>query len=232
MSYPRRLLVESGWRERTQSICVCFPEYRSDEFSWGGDGGEFDQRLLRNLKWSCLFEYLCPAMRRVHEGEWCFTAPPGPKPMLTISENVVSFKVFESMADETMFLQLATNTGERHWSVVGWILHVASLQVRCLGWGTCWRWLLGLGLAQWHTDYLDRLLSLGWGALRVSVFHSPFRIWKAIKAGHIASPGSSCVKTNWYWQLSRYKYCQLQHWRDDPCLWVEINQCCLYHEMI
>ena len=24
----------------------------------------------RNLKWSCLFEYLCPAMRRVHEGEW------------------------------------------------------------------------------------------------------------------------------------------------------------------
>ena len=59
-------------------------------------------------------------------------------------------------------------------------------------------------------DYLGRLLSLGWGALRVSVFHSPFRIWKAIKAGHSASPGSSCVKTYWYWQLSRYTYCQLQ----------------------
>jgi len=49
----------------------------------------------------------------------CFTAPPGPKPMLTISENVVSFKVFESMAE---YKVLATNTGERHWSVVGWIL--------------------------------------------------------------------------------------------------------------
>ena len=34
----------------------------------------------------------------------CFTAPPGPKPMLTISGNVVSFKVFESMADDTMLL--------------------------------------------------------------------------------------------------------------------------------
>ena len=32
----------------------------------------------------------------------CCTATPGPKPMLTISENVVSFKVFERMADDTM----------------------------------------------------------------------------------------------------------------------------------
>ena len=49
----------------------------------------------------------------------CFTAPSGPKPMLTISENVMSFKVFESMADDTMLQQLVTNTSERHWSVVG-----------------------------------------------------------------------------------------------------------------
>ena len=32
----------------------------------------------------------------------CFTISSGPKSMLTISENVVSFKVFESMADDTM----------------------------------------------------------------------------------------------------------------------------------
>ena len=65
-------------------------------------------------------------------------------------------------------------------------------------------------------------------------FCIPFTIqdMKSHQTGHSASPGSSCVKTNWYWQLSRYDYCQLQHWRDDPCLWVEINQCCLYHEVI
>ena len=39
----------------------------------------------------------------------CFTAPPGHKPMLTISENVVSVNVFQSMADDTMQLA-ACNT--------------------------------------------------------------------------------------------------------------------------
>ena len=61
----------------------------------------------------------------------CFTAPPGHKPMLTISENVVSVNVFQSMADDTMIQQLAANTGERHWSVVGWILACTLLENSC-----------------------------------------------------------------------------------------------------
>ena len=51
--------------------------------------------------------------------------------MLTISENVVSFKVFERMADDTMLQQLAANTGERHWSVVSWILACTLLENSC-----------------------------------------------------------------------------------------------------
>ena len=61
----------------------------------------------------------------------CFTAPPGPKPMLTISENVVSFKVFESKSGDTILQQLTTNTGERHWSVVGQILACTLLENSC-----------------------------------------------------------------------------------------------------
>jgi len=40
------LPVES-WRERTQSICACYPEFHSVEFSWGGDDGELDRTLSK-----------------------------------------------------------------------------------------------------------------------------------------------------------------------------------------
>ena len=104
MTSPRWLPVESGWRKRTQSICACYPEFRSVEFSWGGDGRELDRRPSKNLIYSCPFGYLCLPMKRVHEWEcdMCFTVPPGPKPMLVISENGMCVKRFKSMADDTM----------------------------------------------------------------------------------------------------------------------------------